>query len=146
MPPNLVELRKSRSDQPCWQRLPDHVRSRQRSYAELRIQNPASPGVELLGSIREAARSADPEDAIEFIYTELDSRFLKGLFDDVDELLEALDPRKESLTVLHLLAVTSITSAAKDRLRNRAAFVQRVREHLAKVEAGRVEELLAGLE
>ena len=137
--PSLIELRQDEPVRRCPRRRHD--------YVELRAQNPVSPGIMLLGRIREAARSTDPEDGIELIYCELDSLFSKGLFSQVDELLDALDPAKEpTLPVLHLLAVTSITSAAKDRLRFRSAFVARVRAHLARVDTARVEELLAGLE
>ena len=135
---NLLEIQQSESAGRC--------RPRRRDYAELRTENPVSPGIELLGRIREAAGSPDPEDGIEFIYSELDSRFSKGLFDEINELLTALDPVRGTLPVLHLLAIASITNAAKDQLVARSAFVAGVRTHLEKVDPARVEELLAGLE
>jgi hypothetical protein len=135
---SLVELTQGESVRGC--------RPRRRDYFELRTENPVSAGIELLGRIREAARSPDPEDGIEFIYSEFDSRFSKGLFVQINEVLGALDPAKSSLPVLHLLAIASITYAAKDQLGSRAAFLTRVRTHLERADADRVEELLAGIE
>jgi len=133
----LVELQQAEPVRRC--------RQRKRGYVDLHVENPVSPGIELLGRIREAARSPDPDDGIELIYSEFDSRFSRALFSHIDELLGALDPVKE-LPVVHLLAIASITNAARERLTARAMFVARVREHLESVDATRVEELLAGLE
>lgn len=137
--PDLVEFRQDEPVRRC--------RPRQRGYAELRAKDPVGPGIELLGRVREAARSRDADDGIELIYSEFDRRFSRGRFADVDELLSALDPAKEpALPILHLLAIASITNAARDRLGSRPSFVARVREYLKREDPARVEELLAGLE
>lgn len=134
---SLLELQRNEPLRRC--------RQRARNYFDLRAQNPASPGVELLGRLREAALSADIEDGMELIYSEFDSHFSRGSFGDIDDLLSALE-RVDELPVLHLLAIASITNAARDSLSARASFLARLRSYLVKVDAGRVEELLAGLE
>jgi hypothetical protein len=91
-----------------------------------------------------AARTTDPEDAIDLIYAEVDTLLREGSFARVDEILDQVEAA--SLPVVPLLAFVSITNAARDVLAARHGFVARVRQHLARVEPGRVEELLAGLE
>jgi hypothetical protein len=117
-----------------------HLAEQQRKDTEFAA--PSSAGA-LLERIRITA-SADPDDGVELIYTEIDACLRAGWFAQVDALLEMVKP--STLEVLHLLALVSITYAAREHVPARARFVARVRQHLVDVEPARAEELLAGFE
>lgn len=65
---------------------------------------------------------------VDRIFDEVDDLFLEGLFEDVDYILENLDVPKTP-TVL-LVAYLSITLAAKDELKKRVEFFQKVKTEL----------------
>jgi hypothetical protein len=93
----------------------------------------------------EAAIAADADDAVDFIYAEVDQHLRDGAFADVQDLLRALDLAK--LDVVHMLAIASITRAAREQLDDaRTDYLGRLRRRLAEVDPDRVEELLSGLE
>lgn len=133
---NIVELRDDSSQ--SWRRPRCHPRehARRHDYADLRdsatSDGPVSgrPGVAppaaaaLAQRIAETAAS-DPDDGVELIYTETDTLLRNGSFTEVDELLAAVDESK--LPTLHLLAMVSITYAARDRVTARVGFVARGR-------------------
>ena len=85
------------------------------------------------------------DNQIDEIFDKVDDLFLDGKFAEVDAMLPDVDPAAldECLTVAWL----TITMAAKDKLRNRASLVDRVRAHFEEAEpAYRVNKLLRGLE
>ena len=88
---------------------------------------PAADTVALLRKI-EAAVATDHDDALEVIYREVDALLRRVSFVQVDDLLRTIEVG--ALPVVHLLAFTSITYAARDHLRSRGAFVTRVRRRL----------------
>ena len=101
-----------------------------------------SPVFTLLARVRGAATASDPDDGLDLIYHEMDALLRDGAFPQVDAILSAIDM---TLPVVYLLAFVSITSAARGHVAWKP-FLDRVREHLSRVEPDRVEELLRGFE
>ena len=62
----------------------------------------------------------EQEDGVLFIYSLIDDLLQENRFDIVDSLLDR--DLNYKLPTLHLLAILSITSAAKDKLKNRSKF------------------------
>ena len=88
---------------------------------------------------------SDQEDALDRIYADIDAMFRSGAFAEVNVLLENLSP--ETSVPIQMLAYASITTSARERLPARAAFIGRLRRHLAITRSPReADELLAGLE
>jgi hypothetical protein len=90
------------------------------------------------------AIAADEDDEVDGIYDTIDQLLTIGRFDDVDKMLDLVPIPGCSIT--QLLAYTSITRAARDKLSRRAVFVARVRAELQRLEPARVDALLAGIE
>lgn len=118
-------------------------RSRKPDYTDLRLQMSSALALEFLASLR-TWLAQDDDEAIDYIYREVDTFLRKSEFSRVDDILRAVDI--SSLPVVSLLAFVSITNAPRSLLPARPGFVARVRQHLASVEPNRVEELLAGIE
>jgi len=78
------------------------------------------------------------DDAIDIIFSLVDTMLCAGEFDLVDSCLKEDPPQSFHLTI----AMLSITLAAKDKLPNRALYCKKVRERLGKD----ADSLLAGLE
>jgi hypothetical protein len=96
-------------------------------------------------ALDEALRGGDTDDdEIDSIYAKFDALLRDERFAEVGGLLACVDVA--SLTVVHMLALISITYAARDKLPGRAAFVARARQRIADVDPGRVEGLLAGFD
>jgi hypothetical protein len=94
--------------------------------------------------VQRVQAAGDSDDALDLIYTEIDCLLRGASFERVDEILGAVDP--STMVITSLLAFVSITYAPRERLRSRARFVARIREHLTSVDPARVDALLAGLE
>ena len=88
--------------------------------------------------------AGDSDDALDLIYTEIDRLLQNALFEQVDEVLDAIDP--STMAAAPLLAFVSITYAPREHLRSRSQFVARVRERLTTFDAAHADALLAGLE
>ena len=84
------------------------------------------------------------DELIDLIYGKVDELLCSGKFGDVDAQLTSIPV--DSLQVVHLIGLVSITYAARDKLPSWSAFVARVRAHLEVVEPTRVERLLDGFE
>lgn len=81
---------------------------------------------------------------IDEIYNWADDLFLEGKFEVVDEKLGDLDPADLGATLA--LAWLTITGAARDKLKNRAAFYEKCRVFVEATQPARdVEGLLSGL-
>jgi hypothetical protein len=108
-----------------------------------RGQDPVAVAASALASkIRERA-SEDPDEAVFFIYREVDALLRHGAFRVCDLLLTE---DFSTLKTVHLLALLSITSPARGELNCRGDFAKLVRARLSQTEGSRVEELLAGIE
>jgi len=101
-----------------------------------------SPVFTFLARVRGATTASDPDDGLDLIYHEIDALLREGAFPQVDAILSAVDM---TLPVVYLLAFVSITSAARVYVAWKP-FLDRVRQHLSRVEPERVEELLRGFE
>jgi hypothetical protein len=86
----------------------------------------------------------DLDDALEGVYDRVDVLLRAKAFDQVDALLDSIDVAQSRLIVS--LAYASITWAARDVLRSRAHFMERLRKHTERVEPTRAKELLAGFD
>ena len=84
----------------------------------------------------------DDDDAIDAIYATFDALLCDCDFAEIDAMLAAVDV--PGSTIVQLLAYASITNPAASLLRERGAYMARVREHLTEIEPHRVGELLAG--
>ena len=82
------------------------------------------------------------DELIDLIYGKVDELLCSGKFGDVDAQLTSIPV--DSLQVVHLIGLVSITYAARDKLPSWSAFVARVRAHLEVVEPTRVDRLLDG--
>lgn len=81
--------------------------------------------------------------ALDIIFDQMDEMLLAGEFDQVDRILAEVIPG--SFSVELLLGLLTVTLPAKNRLRNRAPFFERVRQSL--YERGETDEgLLVGLD
>ena len=89
------------------------------------------------------ASASDPDDGIDFIYSEIDTLLRRADFMRVDRILMALNMH---LPTVFLLAFLSITSSARQCLPGRTMLVRRVRDHLSATDPTRQRELLDGLE
>ncbi len=85
----------------------------------------------------------DPEDTGFLIYEAIDALMSAGDFAAVDAFLWEDWSR---LSTLNLLAILSISEAARELLAERSGFAAKVREWLTTREPERVDELLRGLE
>ena len=84
----------------------------------------------------------DDDDAIDAIYATFDALLCDCDFVEIDAMLAAVDV--PGSTIVQLLAYASITHPAASLLRERGAYMARVREHLTEIEPHRVGELLSG--
>ena len=99
----------------------------------------------MLSQVKDLATREDSDDAIAFIYSEVDALLRKGEFGVVANLLSAIAPSEFDFVCL--LGFVSITRAARVPLAEaRSTFVARVRSHIAQRDPNRVDELLLGLE
>jgi hypothetical protein len=85
----------------------------------------------------------DDERAVELVFDTIDDLLLEGRFQVCDDTLRAVDVERLNPTLL--LALLSITLAAKDRLHGREALLKRIERRLRTLAPERVEELLHGL-
>lgn len=76
----------------------------------------------------------------EVLYDEIDALLMRGEFDHVDTLLRTFVLPGQSATVM--LALISITSPARNVLKEWEHYVERVRKHLAATQPDRVDELM----
>ena len=86
------------------------------------------------------------DSAIDTLFDQVDSAFMKGDFESVNTLLEKADVGEWTTDML--IALLSITLSAKEHLPVRTEFVSRVENHLRetmKEPPSRVERLLWGL-
>jgi hypothetical protein len=86
----------------------------------------------------------DPDSAIDILFTEVDTFLSVGDFTRCDGLLRTIDPKRLDTNLL--VAALSITKRAADKLRERRAFVQRVKSRLEVVAPDRAGKLLSGLD
>ena len=86
----------------------------------------------------------DPDSAIDILFTEVDKILSAGDFTRCDGLLRTIDPKRLDTNLL--VAALSITKRGADKLRERPAFVQRVKSRLEVVAPDRAAKLLSGLD
>jgi hypothetical protein len=86
---------------------------------------------------------ADPESAVDILFSKVNAHLLAGEVDRCNELLRALDLKRVDTN--SIVAALSITLAAADRLPYRKRFVERAARRLQELAPGRVERLLSGL-
>lgn len=84
------------------------------------------------------------EDALLFIYVEIDDLLRKNQFDMIDLILKS--SFNKSLSTIDFLALLSITFPAKNKLKYRNEFAKYVRRYITERDPNRAEELLSGLE
>lgn len=84
-------------------------------------------------------------DQLDDIYQSIDAMMTVGEFAMVDDVLRAVDVSERTPTLV-LLGYASITSAAREHLRQRAAYMERLRAYLKAVDPENVDEVLAGFE
>ena len=157
IPPGSVTVKKqalpaSSAQTPLASNIPRYVRAvgelllRPEAEAELpvpQVDEPASDQAAWLGEVYSLVAHGRIDAAIDIVFREFDSLFLRGRFDTSDGILRTIDLKRmdSNLTV----AVLSVTLPAKSRLPNRARFLARAEARLSRVAPGRVERLLAGL-
>jgi len=72
------------------------------------------------------------DEAIDFIIDSIDDRFCDGKFEEVDDILLALDlSRLETST---FLAIVAITKPGKEKLKNRSFILDEIKKLLTKEE------------
>jgi tetratricopeptide (TPR) repeat protein len=108
---------------------------------EITSRDAAGPDwlLEVYSLVSQARREA----AIDLVFERIDALLREGRFDSCDEVLRAVDTRRLSTSLM--VAFLSITLAAKDELKSRAALVDRIEARLGDVEPERLEGLLSGL-
>jgi len=100
---------------------------------------------ELLEQMYRLEKEKETDTAIEFLFEKTNDLYMEKRFDVVDSMMERLD-LDEISTDLEI-AFLSITFVAKDDLKNRGFFVERVKKSLRKkYEKSRTRNLLRGLE
>lgn len=82
-------------------------------------------------------------DDIDRVYDQVDDMLRAGRCTEVDALLERVDVTQCSITIM--LSYLTITGPARDLLKNRAAFYDRVHERLGVIDKPRRADLLQGL-
>lgn len=80
------------------------------------------------------------DDAIDILFDTFDDLFMDGEFEKADELLPTIEVEKLDTNLLVALLV--ITYPAKEKLSNRPAVVERVKERLYEIAPDRARELL----
>ena len=104
------------------------------------LESLSHPILEQSRSLEQAGRT---DAALDLLYEHIDETLLAGEFDRVDGLLEAVDPAKESVSVL--VTILTATLPARKRLAKRKGFfiaVERALRESGCLESG----LLTGLE
>ena len=83
------------------------------------------------------------DDAVYKLFTRVDDQLLDGDFAQVDDLILTVD--LEQLDTTRIVALLSITAAARHKLIHRADFVTRVEQRLLVLAPDRIDGLMKGL-
>jgi hypothetical protein len=96
-----------------------------------------------LNEFYELAKINKNDLGMDLLFDNVDEMLCDGKFKEVDDLLETMDLSILNTTLL--IGLLSITSAAKNKLKNRASLVQRIEEIFKVTDPERVDRLLKGL-
>lgn len=83
------------------------------------------------------------DEAVDLVFSTFDELLCNGKFVECDHVISSLKP--EILDDNCIVAILTVTWAAKEKLATRAGFVERAEKHLREIEPERVERLLVGL-
>jgi hypothetical protein len=99
---------------------------------------------EIVDTVKQLVTEGRNRKALARLYDAIDGWLGEDRLEPCDELLSDLDMDASNSTIL--VGALTITLHVRDRLAGRAAFFERVREHLQRTMPDRVEEVLRGLE
>jgi hypothetical protein len=86
----------------------------------------------ILSKLYSAIENNKIDDAIDIIIDAIDDRFRAGRFEEVDDILLALDlSRLETST---FFAIVVLTKPAKEKLKNRSLVLDNIKKYLTKEE------------
>lgn len=84
---------------------------------------------EWLERVYALAAADQHDDAIDIVFEQIDTALCEDRFADVDAALSAADVSR--LTTYEMVGFLTITLAARSKLANRSAFIERVAPHLS---------------